>query len=262
MPEQAQTGFFSRINNWFKRGGSSSGDNAMLTGEGLASDADRGSIDEQPHASASNVQPVVARSTFLRPWAKRDAAIENLQNGVVALGDLMNSIRDNLERTSNRQDELLQYLSHLPGALQQLPEHNRVQGEALRAIQKRMEQQEGEQSKLASLLERMAQADQTHGRTLAALNDRVESLGEQDRRIADNLGDVGEALQSVTRSSEATSAVLQRMHENLDTRDSELERILHRQGTRFTTMLAIAIFLSVGALVSVCVMGYLMMNAR
>ena len=56
------------------------------------------------------------RSTFLRPWAKRDAAIEQLQSGVGALADLMTGIKDNLERTAKRQDELVQYLSHLPGA--------------------------------------------------------------------------------------------------------------------------------------------------
>ena len=47
------------------------------------------------------------------------------------------------------------------------------------------------------------------------------------------------------------------MRTNLDQRDKQLENILHRQGTRFTTMLAIAIFLSIAALAAVTVMGYL-----
>ena len=55
-----------------------------------------------------------------------------------------------------------------------------------------------------------------------------------------------------------SSQVLQNMRDNLNSRDGQLERILHRQNTRFTTMLAIAIFLSISALVVVCVMGYLL----
>ena len=50
------------------------------------------------------------------------------------------------------------------------------------------------------------------------------------------------------------------MRDNIDTRDGQIERILHRQGTRFTTMLAVAIFLSIAALVAVGVIGYLMLN--
>jgi fatty acid desaturase len=47
------------------------------------------------------------------------------------------------------------------------------------------------------------------------------------------------------------------MRDNVNSRDGELQRLMHKQGARFTTMLAIAIFLSIAALVAVCVMGYL-----
>jgi len=51
--------------------------------------------------------------------------------------------------------------------------------------------------------------------------------------------------------------VLEQMRDNINSRDGELERILHKQGNRFTTLLAIAIFLSIAALVAVGVIGYL-----
>jgi hypothetical protein len=43
-------------------------------------------------------------------------------------------------------------------------------------------------------------------------------------------------------------------------RDAELERVLRRQNTRFTTMLIVAIVLSVAALTAVAMVGYLMVN--
>ncbi len=248
------TGFFSRLGGWLKRTGAQPNGDLPLQGT---------IIDETtPDANASihGGSGLAMRSTFLRPWAKRDAAIDNLQNGVQAMGELMNSIRDNLERTNERQDQLLEYLSHLPQALQQLPESARMQGETLKAIQRRMEQQSEEQSKLADILERISRADEMNGRTLDALKDRVNTLNEHDERISDNLNTVGSALHSVSRNSEATSAVLVQMRDNQTTRDGELERVLHKQGARFTTMLAIAIFLSISALVSVGVIGYLLLN--
>ena len=45
------------------------------------------------------------------------------------------------------------------------------------------------------------------------------------------------------------------MRDRINDRDGQLESILHKQGTRFTTMLAVAIFLSISALVAVCVLG-------
>jgi len=200
------------------------------------------------------------RSTFLRPWAKRDAAIEQLQSGVGALADLMTGIRENLERTAKRQDELVQYLSHLPGALKQLPESARVQGEALRAIQLRMERQSEEQGHLAEVLERMTAADQAHGRTLEGLQERVDTLNEHDKAIAENLNGVGAAMKSLSQHSESSAMVLKQLREDTTNHDGELERILHRQGNRFTTMLAVAIFLSVAALAAVGFVGYLMLN--
>jgi hypothetical protein len=69
---------------------------------------------------------------------------------------------------------------------------------------------------------------------------------------------MGEAMQSVSRHSHDSTQVLQNLRDNLDSRDGQLERILHRQNTRFTTLLAIAIFISIVALTVVCIMGYLL----
>ena len=62
------------------------------------------------------------------------------------------------------------------------------------------------------------------------------------------------------RHSETSAMVLKQMREDTTTRNGELERILQRQGSKFTTMLAVAIFLSIAALAAVGVIGYLLIN--
>jgi chromosome segregation ATPase len=214
--------------------------------------------ENKPPTTTSVVRaPVEQRSTFLRPWAKRDQAVENVQGGLSALSELMTSIRDNMERQSQRQDELLQYLSHLPQALQSLPETSRLQAESLEAIQQQMQGQSAQQQKLGEILERMGEAGTAHGKTLETVQDHVQAMLGHDQKISENLGNVGSAMETVSEHSKTSTQVLQQMRDNLSTRDGELQRILTKQGSRFTALLVMAMVLSIAAIVAVGVFGYL-----
>lgn len=236
-----QQTLITRIGSWFKRGTRGNGELPL-----------------DPHTAIStSIEP---RSSFLRPWARRDAAIQQLQDGFHTLTDLMATIRDNLERQNRRQDELLNYLSHLPQALESLPESNRVQGEALRAIRQQLEQQNDQQEKLTEILEKIGAGGGEQRVMIDSLRQRVESLRETDEAIAENLNRVGSAMQTVSETAASSTQVLGQMRDRIDERDDQLERILQKQSTRFTTMLSIAIFLSCAALVAVSVVGYLLLG--
>jgi chromosome segregation ATPase len=233
-----QQNLIQRVGSWLKRNPRSNGNLPL-------------------DAANSDIEP---RTSFLRPWAKRDAAIHNLQDGFNTLTELLSTIRENLDRQSHRQDELLQYLSHLPEALQGIPEANRIHGETLKAIHQQLEQHADQQDKLTEILDKVGQSGGAQTEMIEGLRDRVESLKQTDESIAQNLSSVSSAMQSVTKNSTTSTQVLEQMRDNIDSRDGQLERIMHRQNTRFTTMLSIAIFLSIAALVTVCVFGYLLLN--
>ncbi len=240
MPNDSQN-LVSRIGSWFKR------TPRPLNGDMLDSD----------HPLRPELQ---LRGSVLRPWAKRDQAISNLQDGFHTLTDLMTAIRENLTEQNRRQDELLRHLSHLPEAIQSIPESNRVQGEALRAIHARMEHQNEQQQMIAEILHKVSEAGAEQSKTVDVVRDRVEVMAEHERKIADNLSSVGTAMQTVSRNSQASAQVLEQMRDNISSRDGQLERILHKQAMRFTSMLAIAIFLSIAALIAVAVVGYELLN--
>src|SRR3954469_19192825 len=96
-----QSTFISRIGGWFRKSNRIENHNGGQDSDDLALNGD----------PSSQSQIIEARSSFLRPWAKRDAAITHLQEGFTTLTDLMTSIKDNLERQNQRQSELNQYLS-------------------------------------------------------------------------------------------------------------------------------------------------------
>lgn len=263
-----QQKFMSRFGNWFRKNqppqeeppvNGDDGNGPMLSGGGDNGDnGDNEDRDQNTSSQTSGGLDLETRNTLFRPWAKRDNAIENLQRGIGALSDLLVSLRDNMERQSQRQEELLGHLSSLPEALRAIPESNR---EALSAIQQSIERQTGQQSKLGEILDRLSTADTQQGRTLEALQQTVSSLNEHDQAISSNMQSLGISLESMSNNSQSSAQVLEQLRDNTARRDGELERVIKRQNTRFTTMLTIAIVLSVGALTAVSTFGYLAYEA-
>jgi hypothetical protein len=260
MSEQT---LLSRISNWFKNGyrdGMGSTDNGR-TPEFIVNneDGNTAEITGEPGMSPghSGMEP---RSTFLRPWAKRDVAIENLQGGISAIGDLMTGIRDHLEQQSKRQDELLGYLSHLPAALEQLPESNRVQTETLKAIHESMKGQAEQQGKLGEILEKISQSDGQSIKALDSLQEHIDQLRRHDEAVAQNLSNVGDAMEGLGKNTATSAQVLQQLRDNAATRDGAIERILQQQTSRFTTLLVVATLLLVGALIAVGVLGFMFLK--
>jgi DNA repair exonuclease SbcCD ATPase subunit len=243
MSDQAT--LFTRIGKWFRRDAAPNGDSPDLTGE--------------PNSNSTALE---TRTTFLRPWAKRDAAIQHLQEGFTTLTDLMGAIRNNLEHQNRRQDELFDALQQLPQVLQTIPESSKLQGETLSAIRQQIEGQTAQQERLGAILDRIGQTAGEQKQMVDDIRGRVEDLHKADTSIADYLNSVGSSLKDVSRSNQTSTQVLEQMRDNLASRDGQLERVLHRQGVRFTTMLSVAIFLSIAALVAVGVIGYVLVNQR
>lgn len=237
--------FFSRIGKWFKRE-HANGDLPLMR--------DTNQLVHQGH-------PVEGRGTFLRPWAKQTQMLNQLSEGFTTLTELMESIRDGLAQQNQRQGELIDHLKHLPQVLEQIPEGNRVHTETLRAIHEQIGQQNHQQTKLAEILDKISEGDSDQRKMIDSVRDRIESIDEHEQSIATNLSSMGNVMQGFSRSSETSTKVLEQLRDNITARDAELERVLHRQGTRFTTLLAIAIFLSVSAMAAVGVFGWLAYQA-
>ena len=255
-----------RIGGWFKRSHEQAepaavvGPKTEALAQAVAIESAATEVPAVPAAAVERVEPeppVETRSTFIRPWSKREGAAEQLQTGVAALSELLDSVRESLDRHTKRQDEMMSYLAHLPKALQSIPENGRVQGEALTGIHKQIERQTGQQSQVAQVLERISRAEDRQQRTLEALQDRVDWVSRNEHALTQSLGNVGILLQTMSKHSEASAQVLVNLRDGMSTRDRNVEKILHRQGVRFTTMLAVAIFLSMAAIVGVGIFGYL-----
>jgi DNA repair ATPase RecN len=229
----------NRIGGWFKRTGPV---NAEV-------------IDP---ANPNAIQP--ARGGLFRFGpSRRDQAMASMQQGFSALTDLMTGIREGLDRSNERSEQLMHNVAALTEIARSMPEHGRMHTEALKAIHQQLAYQHEQQSKLADVLGAITQQGVANREMLDEMHERIEVMRETDAQIASNLGMVGTAMEQVSKTSSVSAAVLEQMRDGAHARDRDLERVLHRQGQRFTLMLGVAIFLSVAALFTVLIFGYLLL---
>jgi ABC-type transporter Mla subunit MlaD len=258
------SGFFGRLGSWFRGARPSDAPGPSSTtphtnGGAHSSSALSGEDSLLDHSSA--ITPLDAtRTTFFKPWAKRDAALANIQEGFSALTGLMGAIKENLDRQNQRQDELIQYMSHLPELLKTIPAASQSQTQTLATIAEQMKHQNTQQTRLTEILAKVSETGGHQNEVLESLHERVEALNAHDRTIADSLQGVGSAMQSVSQTSQSSAHVLEQMRDNINARQEDLQKILHKQSARYTTMLAISLFLAMAAVIAVCVFGYLMVN--
>lgn len=237
----AEQTLMSRVRGWFKR-----------------SDAIEGELPPLPPAEHAGTD-IAPRPSIFHPFARQNQAIQSLQNGFVTLTDLMDGIRENLERQGVRQDKLIEQLTKLPALLEQLPESARLQGETLKALHQELAAQHTNQQRLTDILDHVSKSSSAQHEAIDGLSERMDRARQTDERIAENLGSVGDAMANMGRSSTASAQLLESLRDNMSARDNDLQAVLTKQATRFTVMLSVAIFLSIAALVAVAVIGYLLL---
>ena len=164
----------------------------------------------------------------------------------------MADLREGLEKQSARQEELLAPLSQLPEVMRQ---STRDALGTIQRVQGQVERQGAQQWQIAEILERICRADAEQGRVLDALCRHESSFSENLSRVDESLCRVGAVMQTVGAASEAGARVLERLCDNIHTRDAELERIFKSHNRRLTALLSITIGLSVAAIGSVVVVG-------
>ena len=216
------------------------------------------------HKTAHELAPLapteVRRSLFFRPFARRDAAIAGLQQGFSVLSELMNSIRDSLERQGRRQDEMISYLAHLPELMHSLPESQRVQSEALRTIGQQLQQHTQNQGRLAEIMAKASQSYDDQRLVLENINGRVESVLEHNDRIAQNLRHASTALEHYGRNGESGVQVLRQLQENIHQRDQAVQEVFRQQNSRLTSLSIAAMACSMMAMLAAIVVGVILLR--
>jgi chromosome segregation ATPase len=232
--------FLSKVGSWFRR--DKPADDVIGEGQnGLALDT---------------------RGSLLRPWAKRDNAIEALSRSFNTLTDLMGSIKDGLEASAQRQDQLLDALKHLPTTLDQIPESNRKHGETLNAIARQIEGQQEQQKNLALILNKFQENDAVQREAIDNMGERLDSMRATDQVISENLSSVGKAMSAINENSVASTRVLDQMRQTITDREAAREKEQKIHSSRTGALMAIAVVMSMIAVAAVVLLAYFEFSRR
>ena len=212
--------------------------------------------------SSNHLDLAPTGGSFLRPFAKRDQAMQNLADGFNTLTDLMGSIRDNLETQQEKQNELLDHLKHLPETLKTIPEAQRGHTDTLRTIHRQLENQHGQQERLGDILDQIGKSGLSQKESIDELQQRLEKMRETDAQVSENLGGVGRAIGEFSRTSTASTAVLEKMQSAMDRRNDDLEKVLAKQGSRFAWLMAVVVVISALALAAAGFAAYLVASGK
>lgn len=182
---------------------------------------------------------------LFRPFQR--AAAEDAQTPIT---DLLVALRESMERQSQRHEELMIYLSHLPKAMELIPENSKLQSEALAAIRQHLENQGTQARQMSTILDKVGQATIDQRRILDAVRQRLDMLAENDQKVAEHFSSFAAAMSTSNDTTRLAGEVLRSMESNIRQRDEALERILQVHQRRHTWMLAAAIVLAAAALVA------------
>lgn len=193
-----------------------------------------------------------SRAGLFKPF-QRGGSSASQADSLAPLTDVLVSVREAVERQSQRHEELMTYLSHLPKAMELIPENSKLQSEALAAIRQHLENQGTQAKQMATILDKVGQATVDQRRILDSVRQRLDMLAENDQKVAEHFSTFSTALVSSADTTKVAGELLRSLEANIRTRDEALERILTIHQTRHTWMLAAAIAMATAALVATSV---------
>lgn len=201
---------------------------------------------------ARSPTPTAKMASLFKPFRKPGAS--DVQNdSLAALTDLLVSMRESIDRQNQRHEELLTYLSHLPKAMEMIPENSRLQAEALGALRQHLENQGTLARKMEGVLEKVGQASVDQRRILDTVRQRLDMLSETDQKVAEHFGNFASALTTSSDTTRIAGEVLNRLETNIRQRDEALTRIIEVHQRRHTVLLAAAVVLASAALIAATV---------
>lgn len=206
--------------------------------------------DELPMLEDLETTPRERSRSMFRPFARREVAAAPSAESLTVLTDLLVSMREAIERQGARHEELMSYLSHLPKAMEMLPENSRLQAEALAAIRQHLENQGIQSRQLSQVVEKVGQASVEQRRLLETVRQRLDTQGENDQKIADHLAGFTSAMATSSETTLKAGELLKMLEGNLRERDQAFERVIVTHQRRHTVLMVASVVLSSAALIA------------
>jgi len=187
------------------------------------------------------IVPVDTETDSARIWRRHEPSANPSQS----LADLMNGIRDSLESSSRRQDEMLELLREIPATLQQLPQTNLLHAQAVESLSEQVRQQNQNHSQMTLVLQSLASGQRDGQQALLMLGERIESMRMGDVELIDSIKSVAASMSQLSSSSIANLESSNAMRESIQVRERQINQVVQSRNGWIAGLVAVSVIMSV-----------------
>jgi ABC-type transporter Mla subunit MlaD len=240
--------FWQRVGGWFQSGASGGLAEPKLPAvgrDGLLVDGPDGT-DEEDGAGAATSS---AEKTLSR-WARRDAVIQQLQEGHERVTELIDAIQCHLAEQGKRTDRIASSLDQLARTLSDLPNVSRQHAKVLDAIAMNLEQTNARAQQLADGIRDLPGAARAQSEALAGVSRQLELSNESHVQVNHTLQSLGRAVDGLRDTGQRQTESLRQFHQSGQDREGRLADLIAQQQKRFAWLFVITLVLALVGAVS------------
>ena len=195
-----------------------------------------------------------------RSRAGRELAMRQLQQGYVEAVETMKSVREHLERQSDRGDRMLDMMQGVPEALKSIPEAARNQERMLTKISENLERQNETAGHLTNAIVSLAGASEKQGHTLEGINARMAEEDASRKQLNAGVANLNDTLGGVQQESTATRESMHRLQEESRLNDQRMHEMYQKSNKLTLLMVILCVAVMVAVLAMIGGLVYVLVN--
>lgn len=183
-------------------------------------DSANGDTDADPHANTT--------AQLAPPRSGRGRSVAELQRGYDEVMDLVRKISDHLDTQTQRTERMMQWMEHMPQALEALPEVSRQNARMIEILNEHLSHINARDSSLNNTLSRLGESSQHQTEVLGLLQQQLDNSSRSAEQMTETLGSFREALGNLASTNNRSTEILSNVVKANEERESTLTAMFER----------------------------------
>lgn len=238
--------FWTRLFQPFRKGAEPGGNNPMLDPMSQEEMHRRGEEADAGHEAPERPGP-------LARWARRDQAIQQLQEGYEKVTRVMEDIQTHLAQQGERSERLCSALEQIAKAMAETPQIARQQAQTLDQIAAQIEVGNARAQQLAEIVNELPRATRSQTETLSGINRQLEISNEQGIVASQTIDKLGTTLKTIGEATQTHGEIIREMSVRAAEQGKQMNELIAQQSRRFMWVFGVTIFMTLAAIAAAVV---------
>jgi hypothetical protein len=207
----------------------------------------------RPEDGAEPVAETVDRPGPLARWARRDQAIQQLQEGYERVTKVMEDIQTHLAQQGERSERICGALEQIAKAMVEAPQIARQQAQTLDHIAAQIESTNARSQQLAEIVSDIPKVTRGQTETLTRIGRQLEISNEQGIVASQTIDRLGSTLRSLGETSQTHGELIREASVRAAEQGQQLVQLVGQQSRRFMLLFGVTIFMALAAVAATVV---------